>query len=66
MIERQHNKVIFICDLCEDDLDTDRSDFGEANAIRKDEGWHALQVKDDWEHRCPSCVKKGASGRRVT
>lgn len=58
MLDRQYTKVVFECDGCDATLETGTVDFGEANGIRKDEGWTSRQSKRGiWEHFCPKCSK---------
>lgn len=53
MIDRQRGKIIFECDACGDTLETDESDFADANRARRDAGWAAVHVKgDEWAHYC--------------
>ena len=60
-IEKQHGHVIFICDECGDDFNTDETDFLEALQAVKDEGWLVQRNNEDteWMHICNEC----ASGR---
>jgi hypothetical protein len=56
--ERIKGDVVFICDDCDDALETDTGDFNEANLIRREAGWTALQdrANGDWRHRCDDCA----------
>lgn len=60
-IDRQHGYYVFICDECDDELDTNKSDFYEALEAIKTEGWVVKRNDDDtdWMHICNEC----ASGR---
>lgn len=57
-IDRQHNKVIFICDECDDDFETGETNFFEALNRVKEEGWIVKRNDDDteWLHICASCT----------
>lgn len=52
MIDRQRGKIIFECDTCSEVLDTDESDFDQANAARREAGWTVRVVNGEWEHYC--------------
>lgn len=56
-------EVVFFCDAedCDETLETGESRFGDANEVRKDEGWIAFKnaETDEWEHRCPTCKRGG-------
>lgn len=47
--------IVFICDDCDDTLETETSDFEEANDIRIDSGWRAFRDHSNWMHVCPDC-----------
>lgn len=56
-IERQYGKVIFICDECSDEFDTDTKNFDEALQILKDEDeWLITKEGEEWIHICPDCI----------
>lgn len=55
-VYRHHGKIVFECDDCGDQFESDTRDFDDAWQDAKDEGW--LAYKDDkfgWEHFCPEC-----------
>lgn len=56
-IDKQHNKVIFICDDCGDDFETDETNFFEALKRVKEEGWLITRNDSDtdWLHVCKGC-----------
>ena len=55
-IERQFGKIIFVCDSCEDDIETDKKDFNEALEYTKQEKWRSFRTKTGaWRHYCPEC-----------
>jgi len=56
-IERQQGKLIFICDGCEDFLETGHVDFSQAIEYLRQEEWKPIQVMGEWQHHCPDCVK---------
>lgn len=55
MIERHEGQVVFECDACPEELETDEDDFHTALALFKREGWKAEKVGSEWVHTCPSC-----------
>lgn len=55
MIDRQHGKVLFECDSCDEVLQTEEREFDEARHVMKAEGWHARKICGVWLHGCPSC-----------
>jgi hypothetical protein len=54
MIDRQRGKIVFECDACGDVLETEESEFDEANAVRRDACWIARKIDDEWVHFCSS------------
>jgi hypothetical protein len=55
MIDRQHGKLIFECDSCEETLTADTDNFAQAWNEAKREGWRSRKIGDEWVHGCPSC-----------
>lgn len=55
MLDRIHGKIVFACDGCGDDLETDMSDFGDALGELRGAGWRARKVGDVWCHYCGGC-----------
>ena len=56
MLDRQHGNIIFICDECQDDLDTGTSNFDAARSALKQHLW--ISIKDsngEWTHVCKDC-----------
>jgi predicted RNA-binding Zn-ribbon protein involved in translation (DUF1610 family) len=62
MLDRQHGKIIFECDVCGDTLESDTRDFNEALLTLKNESWSARKIGSDWVHSCPEC---GVPGERA-
>lgn len=67
-IERQYGKIIFICDVesspqCEEQMETEESDFMQALAVAKAAGWDVAAgtptpgAAQDWIHFCPKCPR---------
>lgn len=55
-VTRDNNEVVFECDLCSETLETEESDWGEALAAMKAEGWMARKVglgRGEFKHFCP-------------
>ena len=46
MLDRQHGKIVFECDSCNEVLETETSDFVEALTILKREEWDARKISD--------------------
>lgn len=55
MIDRQDGKILFECDQCDEVWDSGTSDFQEAWAAAKREGWRTRKIGTEWVHACPSC-----------
>lgn len=54
--DRQHGKVIFICNGCDDHIETDERDFDAALAYIKRKSWLVKKGRDSaWLHYCPDC-----------
>jgi hypothetical protein len=58
MIERQGKQFWLTCDACPEALETDATNFAEANAARKNAGWAARKVGEEWIHLCPACRRE--------
>ena len=54
MIDRQHNKTVFICDNCGDGTE-EFDNFNEGMQYIKQEGWKLSNVSGVWVHYCPIC-----------
>lgn len=57
-VERQYGQVMFMCDECGDESDSDRS-FTTVLADAKHDGWLITKDEDtdEYTHMCPACVK---------
>ncbi len=55
MLDRIHGQIVFICDGCDDVLETETTDFNEAREMLRADDWRTSKDGDDWVHRCPSC-----------
>jgi len=55
MLDRQHGKIVFECDSCNEVLETATGDFDDALAILKREEWKAQKIGQVWIHACPNC-----------
>lgn len=59
-IDRIKGQIAFICDNCDEGLETEQSDFGTAREVLRDEGWIARKRGDQWEHFCSAaCAEAG-------
>lgn len=56
-IERVGQVITFQCDTCPDAFDPDSTDFAEAWAEAKENGWRATKVDGEWMHSCPDCAE---------
>ena len=52
MIDHQYGDIVFECDACGETLETDSSDFDEANILRRRAGWSAQKLQNEWLHFC--------------
>lgn len=68
-IDKQHNIFLFICDRCEDCIDTKEENFFKALQHIKAEGWQvrhigvtraAYEPTGEYTHMCNECVNEGA------
>lgn len=57
MLDRQHDKISFECDGCDEVLETNTSDFNEAREAMNLAGWRARKWGKDWVHSCPDCAR---------
>ena len=57
MVKRETDQIIFICDECGAEEETDQTNFGAAWMYAKNEGWMASmhQATTKWRHVCPEC-----------
>lgn len=57
MIERQHGKVVVVCDTCGEGYDTGESDFATAKILFDAEGWLTSRITGgEYAHTCPECI----------
>lgn len=57
-LTRQFHKIIFVCDQCHDALETGITEFDDAIAELRDEGWRSIAPAPGhlgWKHLCPDC-----------
>lgn len=59
MIDRQHGRIVFECDSCDEVLETGERDFQIAWTLAQEDGWTSRKIGGDWQHSCPNC---GAAG----
>lgn len=53
--DRIKGEVVFICDDCDDHLETEESDFEAANKARQEAGWIARPIRGVWHNYCTVC-----------
>lgn len=54
-VERIKGEIVFVCDACDEHLETGSDDFKRAGRARQDEGWRAESTGNKWRHLCPTC-----------
>jgi hypothetical protein len=54
-IERQFGRIIFCCDWCTNQLETDEEDWNEALQVKRSEGWGSRKDGDQWIDVCEQC-----------
>lgn len=58
VLDRIKGRIAFICDECQDGLETDEFDLEDAVRSAKQDGWKNIK-KEDWPYNPPK-VKSGA------
>lgn len=53
--DRQHGKLVFVCDTCPETYEGESGEWNEVWAKAKDDGWRAVKMGAEWEHRCGRC-----------
>lgn len=56
MMDRQKGMVVFECDGCGEVLDTEKRQLLDANEVRREAGWKAIEGDGEWKHKCPGCL----------
>lgn len=53
----RETRIVFVCDECGEELDTEWADFLEAVDEAKRSGWWFTldEATDEWTHWCPTC-----------
>lgn len=51
--DRQHGFVVFVCDECEIEFDSQQREWDEAMAAFREAGWTARMIDKEWMHACP-------------
>lgn len=54
---KNHGELVFVCDTCDETLETHEPEWNEAWADAKRQGWRAVKRGNGWEHNCPGCAK---------
>lgn len=62
MMDRQHGKIIFECDVCGTTLETSERDFNAARDFMAIAHWKARKIGTAWNHSCAGC---GVPGERA-
>jgi hypothetical protein len=58
MIERDGGYIIFECDSCSEELETNADEWKDAMAYFRSMGWRSVNIDDEWMHLCPLCRNK--------
>lgn len=61
--DKKSGEVRFVCDDCDDVLDTGEEGFLAARERLKAERWTTRQVDGEWTHRCPDCKPPAPTAR---
>lgn len=57
--EREGQETTFTCDNCGETFTISGGDFKDSWEAAKQDGWRCFKNDDEeWEHRCPDCVRK--------
>jgi Fe2+ or Zn2+ uptake regulation protein len=54
--DRQHGRIIFVCDACGETQEAADDDFDSFWQGLKKQGWQARKEDDEWQHLCPECA----------
>jgi hypothetical protein len=54
-VDRQKGDIIFLCDGCPDDLETNTANWDSARNFLRRENWATAKDGDEWKHFCPDC-----------
>lgn len=55
-IDRQHKRIVFECDSCDETFEGERDEeFAAVWASAKRDGWRAKMIGDEWVRGCPKC-----------
>lgn len=61
-IDRIHGFIVYLCDGCGEELETDEREWDDAFAVLKQEKWLSVKSADDWRHYCGyACKREHAS-----
>jgi len=55
-VTKIHEKIVFVCDECQDDLETGETSWFHAREIFKKEGWRTIFEGSGFKHYCPDCT----------
>ena len=56
MIDRQHDRVLFECDSCDEVFEGERdAEFADVWNAAKLEGWSTRKIAGEWLHGCKKC-----------
>ncbi len=60
--DRIKGEIVFICDSCDETLETGAHDFTEANEARRESKWIAFKEDHGWVHYCSrECQNAGGT-----
>lgn len=55
LTRNRDNEIVFECDDCGTELDTQTRDFDEARTALREADWRTSKDGDKWVHHCPEC-----------
>jgi hypothetical protein len=55
-VDRQKGDVVFVCDACNEVLETNTSDWDSALNMLRRQHWRSRKEDDEWVHYCDKCI----------
>jgi len=60
-IERIKGCIAFVCDNCDEGLETEERDFAAAREATAAEGWIVRRLRGEWKHFCSAACAKAST-----
>jgi hypothetical protein len=57
VITRSKGKIVFTCDHCDFELETNEHEFREAILVLKERQWKSRKMGEEWLHFCTGCQR---------